>query len=140
MLQDITKIDLVLNFFNRDDILVEKMMGRRVCPECNKNFNVASIDTADGYRMAPLLPKGTEPHLCDNHGKERIDLVTRADDKEEIIMERLQIYKAETLPILDFYKSESPQTLVVDIEAKRGKEDYPMVKQLLKEALAQTEG
>jgi adenylate kinase len=51
------KIDLIINFFNREEILLQKLMGRRVCPSCQKNYNVADINTADGYKMKPLLPK-----------------------------------------------------------------------------------
>ena len=55
------------------------------------------------------------------------------DDREEIVRERLSIYKEETLPILDFYKSRD-DTVIVDFETKRGKADYPQVKSLLIEA------
>jgi adenylate kinase len=80
------KIDIVMNFFNRDEILIEKLMGRRVCPSCNKNYNVASIKTDDGYLMHPLLPK-KDPHHCDKCPD--VKLVVRDDDKETIIRERL---------------------------------------------------
>ena len=49
-------------------------------------------------------------------------------------MERLDLYKEETLPILDFYKSNT-STPVIDFEAKKGKKDYPQVKQMLLEHL-----
>ena len=48
-------VDLIVNFTNRDDILLEKLMGRRVCPSCSQNYNVTNIDR-DGYLMRPLLP------------------------------------------------------------------------------------
>ena len=105
MLSEFLDIDLIMNFTNRDDILMEKIMGRRVCPECNKNFNVADINTEDGYIMPPLLPKGDDHSICDNPDHQHpIKLVTRADDTEDIIKRRLDLYKEETLPILDFYK------------------------------------
>ena len=75
-------------------------MGRRVCPSCNRNYNVADIDR-DGYKMGPLLPKKT-PNHCDDCP--HVHLVVRDDDKENIIMERLEIYKEKTEPILDFYR------------------------------------
>lgn len=125
-------VDVVLNFFNLDEIVIAKIMGRRVCPECNKNFNVTDIDFA-GYRMPPLLPNG-HPDFCDDPShKEPVKLIQREDDREEIVRERLKIYKEETLPILDFYKSR-PETVIVDFETKRGKADYPIVKQLLMES------
>ena len=86
-------IDLILNLEHRDDILIEKMLGRRICPDCNKNFNVASIDTEDGYFMPPLLPKGEDPSLCDNEEHPHpVKLIKRADDVESIIKERLELY------------------------------------------------
>lgn len=127
-------VDVVLNFFNIDEIVIAKIMGRRVCPECNKNFNVTDIDFA-GYRMPPLLPNG-DPDFCDNATCHDVRLVQREDDKEEIVRERLQIYKDETLPILDFYKSRD-DTVIVDFETKKGKADYPQVKSLLIEAFGE---
>lgn len=117
LLSDFMNIDLVVNFFNLDEIVVAKIMGRRICPECNKNFNVTDIDFS-GYRMPPLLPKGDDPTVCDNASHSHpVKLVQRADDKEEIVRERLEIYKNETLPILDFYKSRE-ETVIVDFETK----------------------
>ena len=77
-------IDLIFNFMCREDILLEKLMGRRVCPNCNRNYNVTSIDR-DGYFMKPLLPKG-DPKICDDCPG--VHLVVRDDDKENIIRER----------------------------------------------------
>jgi len=42
----------------------------------------------------------------------------------------MELYKSETLPILDFYKSNT-DTKVINFEAKRGKEDYDQVRDLL---------
>ena len=106
MLSDFTSIDLVINFFNKEEVIVQKLAGRRVCPECNKNFNVADVNTECGYHMEPLLPKGEDPTICDgDHGHDNpVKLVTRPDDREDVIKERLEIYKEQTLPILEFYK------------------------------------
>ena len=103
-------------------------MGRRVCPKCNRNYNVASIDR-DGYKMKPLLPKGRPTH-CDDCPD--VHLVIRDDDKENIIRERLQIYKDKTEPILDFYRIET-KIKVIDFEAKRGVDDFPELKDMLAE-------
>ena len=58
-------IDLVLNIFLREDILVEKLAGRRVCDGCGENYNVCSIKTG-GYDMDPLNPK--KEGVCDKCG------------------------------------------------------------------------
>ena len=102
MLNQFVQVDLIFHFIAREDVLIQKLCGRRVCPDCNKNFNVASVNT-DGYVMEPLLPNG-DPTMCDAHGIKRVKLITREDDKEHIIRSRLETYKSETLPILDYYK------------------------------------
>ena len=104
-------------------------MGRRVCPICNTNYNVAHIDR-DGYYMKALLPKKS-PHHCDHDGAH---LVIRDDDKENIILERMEIYKEKTEPILDYYRGKS-ETIVIDFEPKRGVDDFPKMKEVLKDAL-----
>ena len=67
--------------------MLEKCLGRRLCSECGKNFNVASINVKGengnpGMSMAPLLP----PTGCMSK------LVARADDVESVVKERLRIY------------------------------------------------
>ena len=109
-------VDLIFNFTNRPDILLEKLMGRRVCTQCNRNYNVAHIDR-DGYYMKALLPKG-DPKKCDDCTDS--NLVVRDDDKENIITERMEIYRTKTEPILDFYK-QNTDTIVIDFEAKTPK-------------------
>ena len=45
-------------------------------------------------------------------------------------MERLEIYKEKTEPILDFYRGQS-ETKVIDFEAKKGVGDFPELKEIL---------
>lgn len=82
-----TDIDLVLNLKLREDVLLEKCLGRRTCSQCGGNFNVATINVkgsngSPAISMAPLLP----PQHCMSK------LVTRADDTEEVIKHRIDIY------------------------------------------------
>lgn len=88
-------VDVFVNFFNRDDILLEKLLGRRVCPKCSRNYNVSDIDR-DGYRMRPVLPKN-DPTKCDDCN---MTLIIRDDDKESIIRERMVIYRSKTAPLI----------------------------------------
>jgi adenylate kinase len=122
------KIDLIINFFNREEILLQKLMSRRVCPCCSRNYNIADIKSADGYEMKPLLPKKVVDE-CDDCA---VKLVIRDDDKESVIRDRMNLYKEKTEPILDFYKTVAAnETKVVDFEAKKGVGDYPHVKKIL---------
>ena len=48
-------INLVMNLFLREDVLIEKCLGRRICTKCNGNYNVADIYRAAGtpYESIP---------------------------------------------------------------------------------------
>ncbi|OVA18205.1 Adenylate kinase [Macleaya cordata] len=100
ILEGVTEIDLVINLKLREDILVEKCLGRRICSQCGGNFNIANINVKGengnrGIYMAPLLP----PAGCESK------LITRADDTEEVVKERLRIYNNMSQPVEDFYRS-----------------------------------
>ena len=69
---------MIINFQCRDEILIKKMLGRRMCPACNKNFNVADIVTEDGYELPPMLPKGSDITKCDAHGAEDTEIGGKA--------------------------------------------------------------
>lgn len=97
ILERVRDIDLVVNLKLREDVLMEKCLGRRVCSQCSKNFNVASINVKGengnpGISMDPLLPP---PHCMTK-------LITRADDTEEVVKERLRIYW-EKVSIVAFF-------------------------------------
>ncbi|KAF2936460.1 hypothetical protein DAI22_04g304100 [Oryza sativa Japonica Group] len=87
ILEGVTDIDLVINLKLREEALLAKCLGRRMCSQCGGNFNVASIDMEGengGPRMymPPLLP----PPQCESK------LITRPDDTEEVVKERLRVY------------------------------------------------
>lgn len=87
ILEGMIDIDLVVNLKLREDVLIEKCLGRRLCSQCGKNFNIASISVKGEHgnpaiSMAPLLP----PENCMSK------LITRADDTEQVVRERLRIY------------------------------------------------
>ncbi|PKI62181.1 hypothetical protein CRG98_017554 [Punica granatum] len=100
ILEGMIDIDLVVNLKLREDVLIEKCLGRRLCSQCGKNFNMASINVKGengnpAISMAPLLP----PANCMSK------LITRADDTEEVVRERLRIYSEKSQPVEDFYCS-----------------------------------
>ncbi|XP_034703724.1 adenylate kinase 1, chloroplastic-like [Vitis riparia] len=100
ILEDVTDIDLVVNLKLNEEALLAKCLGRRICSECGGNYNVACIDIkgengSPGMYMAPLLPP---PHCASK-------LITRSDDTEAVVKERLRIYNEMSLPVEDFYRS-----------------------------------
>ena len=70
-----------------DEEIVERMGGRRVCASCGAPYHVKN------------LPPKTEG-VCDACGGK---LEARADDKPEVVRDRLAVYHKETAPLKDFY-------------------------------------
>lgn len=67
--------------------LVERLSARRVCPNCQAVYNLRSAPPRDDER-------------CDQCGA---NLVQRDDDRPEVILNRLSVYRKETQPIVDYY-------------------------------------
>lgn len=82
------KIDKVVNFSAKDETIVQRLSGRRTCKECGAIFHIQNIP-----------PK--EEGKCDKCGGE---LFQRDDDKPEAIEKRLEVYREQTAPLIDYYK------------------------------------
>jgi adenylate kinase len=86
-------IDAVVLMDVDQKALFRRLTGRRTCPTCGKVFNAYSSPSSRGDR-------------CDNaHDGEAPLLVQRADDKEDVIANRLKVYEAQTQPLVDHYRS-----------------------------------
>ena len=78
----------VVNFQIADDVVIKRLSTRRVCKKCGANYNVLT------------LPPKTEG-VCDKCGGE---LYQRDDDKQESIKHRMEVYREQTEPLIDFYR------------------------------------
>jgi adenylate kinase len=103
-LAQIVKIDIALNFTCPDKILIERLTGRRVCRNCGAIYHIINIP-----------PK--VPGRCDKCGGE---LYTRDDDKIEAVTKRLDVYKQQTEPLIEYYRKAG---LLVDIDSSHTPED-----------------
>ena len=81
-------IDYAVNVDVPDEAIVNRMSGRRACPSCGATYHVA------------FNPPKKE-NICDKCGSE---LVLRDDDKPETVQKRLDVYHAQTQPLIDFYQ------------------------------------
>lgn len=80
-------IDAVIVLDVDDDRLVKRLSGRRSCPSCGSVFNIY------------FDPPRTEGR-CDRCNAE---LVQRADDSQDTVVRRLEVYKQQTAPIIEYY-------------------------------------
>ena len=83
-------LDRVINIEVDKDILVGRAVGRRICKSCGATYHV---------EFNPPKVDGT----CDVCGGE---LYQRADDNEETVSKRIQVYLDETKPLADYYSNE----------------------------------
>jgi adenylate kinase len=83
-------------------ILFKRLTGRRICEVCGKVFN---IFTAPAGALEHGEQCGTEHRL-----------IQRPDDKEEVIAKRLEVYEAQTKPLIKHY-SAAGLLRVVDADA-----------------------
>ena len=72
-----------------EDVLVERACGRRICRTCGQSYHL---------KFGP--PKA--PGICDKDGGE---LYQRNDDKPETVRQRLEVYQAQTSPLVEFYRA-----------------------------------
>ena len=83
------KIDGVLLFAVRDELLVERLTARWICPLCGSVYNVLS----------------NPPKTAGKCDKDEAALGQRDDDKPETVKRRLNVYHTQTAPLIDFYRA-----------------------------------
>ena len=92
-----TRLDIVLELVVDEDEVVRRLSGRRTCDKCGRIWHVDFDDKQDD--------------ICDDCGGH---LFQRDDDKEEVVMHRLEVYKQDTAPLVQFYADEH---ILVGIDA-----------------------
>ena len=79
--------DAVVSIEVADQVIMERMSGRRVCESCGASYHLVAV---------PPKVAG----VCDSCGGK---LVQRKDDAPETVKDRLEVYHKETEPLKDFY-------------------------------------
>ena len=109
-----TKAGCHKGFLTDDDLVVERISGRRSCPTCGAVYNQS---------LAPPNRDG----FCDKDG---IALFHRADDEPETVRHRLEVYHRETEPLIAYYEgSRAPVHYIA------GDQAVELVQTALREAL-----
>ena len=82
------RIDHVIDIAVDKDELMSRLTGRRVCKACGASYHVVNI---------PPKKEG----VCDVCGGE---LIQRADDNAETVANRIEVYEAQTMPLIAYYE------------------------------------
>ena len=83
------EVDCVLSLVLPLDLLIERITGRRVCPNCGASYHIKNV-------------KPKQDGICDVCGCE---LIQRKDDTEEKLMVRLSEHDRNTAPVIKYYDS-----------------------------------
>ncbi|MGN1044422.1 MAG: adenylate kinase [Candidatus Methanomethylophilaceae archaeon] len=81
-------IDIAINIDVPDEELIARLTQRRSCPDCNAVYHLTN---------KPPMKEG----ICDKCGAA---LYQRDDDKEETVRNRLEVYRKNTFPLIDYYE------------------------------------
>ena len=98
-LQNMSKIDIVINFQLDEEEIVKRLSGRRIHPASGRTYHV-------------IFNPPENPGKDDQTGE---DLIIRPDDQVDAIRKRLEVYHEQTEPLIEYYRSRS---LLVDLDAR----------------------
>jgi adenylate kinase len=102
------RIDIALNFVAPDDVITERISGRRICRKCGAIYHIKNVPpTIDG--------------ICDKCSGR---LVQRSDEKPEVVKNRLVVYHKKTEPVIGYFKQKG---LLADIDAHYDIEDIDKI-------------
>ena len=87
-LAEFSTVDAVINFTITDEQVIDRLAGRRLCRECGEGYHVKTV-------------KPAKEGICDKCGGE---LIIRPDDAPEAIKNRLEVYYAQTEPLISYYR------------------------------------
>ena len=90
-------LDAVILFKIQDELVIERLSGRRVDPKTGKIY-----------------------HIKYNPPPEGVEVIQRDDDKEEVIKHRLEVYHKQTEPLVEFYKK---QNKLVEVDASKSPDE-----------------
>jgi adenylate kinase len=94
------KLDGALNLRVSDGEVIQRLSGRFFCPQCQRTYNYpANLPKREGY--------------CDDCD---VALQKRKDDSEEVVKNRLEVYKKQTEPLIDYYNNKS---ILKDVDGER---------------------
>ena len=97
-------LDAAVNIHVPDEVIVDRMGGRRVCPACGESYHV---------RYNPPKQEG----ICDKCGA---GLIIRKDDVPETVQKRLSVYHDQTAPLIDYYEQKG---LLVTVDGTAAPKD-----------------
>ena len=112
-LAQFAKIDVALNIALDDEVIINRLGGRRVCLKCGATYHTSTLNGSD---------------TCAACGEK---LVQRKDDAPETVKNRLAVYAAQTAPLIDYYEKKGLLKTVECAPKATVAENYAKVRETL---------
>jgi adenylate kinase len=93
-------LEMVILLECSDEVIVERLSGRRMCSKCGAVYHVVYNPPADGEKCR----------------REGCELIQRPDDTDETVRKRLSVYADRTAPLVDYYEAKD---LIHRVDASR---------------------
>ncbi len=93
-------LDYVINISVRKELLIERAVGRRLCKNCGQAYHMS-------------FNKPLKEGVCDKCGGE---LIQRKDDTKETVENRINVYREQTEPLIDYYTKKG---IIVNIDGEK---------------------
>lgn len=103
-------VDYVLLIDSEDDVILQRLSGRRVCSTCNRMYHV---------QLKPPVKES----ICDACGG---GLIKRKDDEQSTIKKRIAVFRNQTAPLIEHYEKHSDSTFI-RIDGGSTEEETPEV-------------
>ena len=97
-LEGFAALDVAINVDSDEDVIVERIAGRRMCRACGEALHVKTLDGASA---------------CPKCGGE---IYQRTDDNEQTVRNRMKVYNEQTRPLIEFYARKG---ILVNIDGDR---------------------
>lgn len=96
LLKKISKsLDFVLYFHTSKESLIKRLVSRRICNKCGKDFNIITNPSKSG--------------ICDFCQGQ---IIQRDDDREDVITRRMMVYEQQTEPLINYYTQQKKLRIV----------------------------
>ena len=100
-LEKITPLDAVIDIEVDFDVLLQRLTGRRTCPKCGAVYHI-------------LYNPPKKEGICDRCGT---SLIQREDDNEVTVKKRIETYREQTQPLINYYRERG---LLHPVDGNRG--------------------
>lgn len=90
------QIDMVIDFEVPDEVIKNRLTGRRVCEDCGASYHIEFKPSA-------------KPGVCDRCGGATVQ---RKDDAPETVSDRLSVYHQQTEPLKEYYQGQNKLVMI----------------------------